>query len=300
MSMRKTLVAVLIALAPAAVFTQQPPATPADSSLAFEVASIKLNNSGDNRVGLGAAPNSDRFNATNVTLRLLIRQAYQIQDFQMDGGPKWLDTERYDIVAKAPAPILTLVQGRPPAGPGAPGPLQFMLRALLADRFKLAVHNETKEQSVYALVKARSDGKLGSRLTPSTTDCAALFRGGRGAPPPPVPGERPPCGMMLAPNRMLGGAMSMAQLAQALSPRVNRVVLDRTGLTGAFVLDLEFTPDQPGPGGALQPGGGPQTAPSDGPSIYTAIQEQLGLKLDSQRGPVDVLVIDHAEQPTTD
>jgi uncharacterized protein (TIGR03435 family) len=158
-------------------------------------------------------------------------------------------------------------------------------------------------------VLARSDGRLGPDLKKSETDCAALMaamrgRGpGRAMPPPgPPPGERMPCGIRIGPGSMSVGGMTLAQFANSLGMFVGRVVLDRTGLTGNYDVDLKWTPDQ-------MPQRGPST-PADqpirvngvdidpnGPSIFTAVQEQLGLKLDSQRGPVEMLVIDRAEHP---
>ena len=137
---------------------------------AFEVASIKPNNSGDGRVMLGIQPGG-RFTATNVTLRLLIRNAYQLQDFQIVGGPSWIASDRYDIVAKA--------EDGAPAGDAEPRSdrsrtgAQLMIRALLAERFQLVVHNETRELPIYALVVARSDGKLGRSCTSRRLDCNA-------------------------------------------------------------------------------------------------------------------------------
>src|SRR4051812_16869236 len=132
----------------------QPPQEPA-GGWAFEVASIKPNNSGDGRVMMQNQPG--RYVATNVSLRLLIRNAYQLQDFQITGGPAWLASDRFDINAK----VADEYRNLPPARPGGgPGPLQLMIRALLAERFKLAVHNETKDSPIYALVLARSDGRL--------------------------------------------------------------------------------------------------------------------------------------------
>jgi bla regulator protein blaR1 len=263
----------------------------------FEVASVKRNASGSNFVQLGGDPGG-RFTATNVPLRLLIRQAYQLQDSQVVGGPNWINTDRFNIIAKAPGPLAL------PAPGGSPGPFQLMLRALLADRFKLAVHTENRELPMYALTLARRDGKTGSQLRPAAVDCAATFaaRARGGAPPTaPQPGERPPCGLRLGPGNLSGGGVTMAQLSTTLSQFVQRVVVDQTGLTGAFDLDLTWTPDQL-PQGRGEPPPGVQLPPIDpnGPSIFTAVQEQLGLKLDSQRGPVEVLVIDRVEQPTED
>jgi uncharacterized protein (TIGR03435 family) len=260
----------------------------------FEVASVKQNKSGTGFVQI-AAPGG-QFKATNVPLRMLIRNAYQLQDFQIIGAPSWVDTDRFDINAKAegdPGPAVV--------APGQPGPIMLMIRSLLADRFKLKVHTETREMPIYALVLTRSDGKLGSALNRSTTDCAALRAASRNAPPPvPAPGERMMCGMRIAPGMISGGGIPLSQLATQLSVSVQRIVVDKTGLGGDYDFDLKWTPDQLPQG--TPPPGAPPLPPIDpnGPSIYTAVQEQLGLKLDSQRGPVNVLVIDGVEHPTED
>jgi uncharacterized protein (TIGR03435 family) len=227
---------------------------------------------------------------------MLIRNAFQLQDFQISGGPAWLGTDRFDIVAKADGDI------QPPTPGGPPAPTQLMLRGLLADRFKLVVHHETRELPIYVLALARSDRSLGPQLRFSQVDCAAraLERGRAGAPTPGLPplGERPVCGMRVGPGQMSGGGFPLSQLTGALSPIVQRVVVDRTGLAGNYDIDLTWTPDQM-PSGP-RPADAPALAAIDpnGPSIFTAIQEQLGLKLDSQRGPVEVLVIDRVERPT--
>ena len=159
---------------------------------------------------------------------------------------------------------------------------------------------------VYALVVARADRNLGPQLKPSDTDCAAIMRAGRrggGPPPTPATGETMKCGMMVGPGRIAAGSVAMPQLSQMLSSRMGRVILDRTELTGNFDVTLEFTPDQMPqfPGGAPPPGA-PPLPPIDpnGPSLMTALQEQLGLKLESTKGPVEVIVIDRVEQPTED
>jgi uncharacterized protein (TIGR03435 family) len=274
----------------------QAPATDAPS---FEVASVKPNASGDGFMRIGGPPG--RFAATNVPLRQLIQMAYEIQPFQLEGGSGWISSDRFDIVAKTDTSLT-------PPVPGVPGPLQLMMRTLLADRFKLVVHHETKEQAIYALVLARADGKLGPQLKKSETDCAAMAaaaRGRSGPPPaPPAPGVRPQCGMMMRPGGMSAGGFPLSQLVASLSANLQRVVVDRTGLTGTFDLDLTWTPDQmpqraPGAGdGPIQFNGVP--IDPNGPSLFTAIQEQLGLKLESTKGQVDMLVIDRAEKPAGD
>ena len=295
---------VLLAVSPVPRLLAQAPAPPADSAdradrATFEVASVKTNKSGDNRIGIGFAPGG-RFRATNVPLRELIAAAYgtpqPLAAFQITGGAKWVESDRFDIVAKAP--------GDPQPGPNGPPPAMFaMLRNLLVERFQLVVHHETKDSPIYALVLARADGKLGPQLHPATTDCAALMAAARargGAPPPPpAPGERMPCGMRMFPGNLSGGGSSMGQITNVLARFVNRTVVDRTGLTGNYDLDLQWTPDQMPQGRGDPPPGIPAVDPN-GPSIFTAVQEQLGLKLDSARAPVDVLVIDRAEHPTED
>ena len=148
--------------------------SPAGSPLpVFEVASVKPNKSGEGFIRFGLQPGG-RFTAQNVPARELIRFAYNVQPFQIEGGPNWLNSDRFDVTAKAEGEL-------PPTGPGQSGPVQQMMQSLLADRFKLKVHRETKEMPVYALVLARSDGRLGKQIEPSTVDCAA--QRGRGAGP---------------------------------------------------------------------------------------------------------------------
>jgi uncharacterized protein (TIGR03435 family) len=264
---------------------------------AFEVASIKPNNSGDGRVMMGLQPGG-RFTATNVPLRLLIRNAYQLQDFQIVGAPSWIASERYDIVAKAE-------DGAPPETPSldrtGPNRNQLMIRALLAERFQLVAHNETRELPIYALVVARGDGKLGPDLHKSEMDCNAVFaaargRGGMPPPPgPPQPGDRPSCGIRIGMGNLAMGGTPLSQFANSLAMFVGRTVQDKTGLAGNYDVSLTWTPDQM----PQRPPGAPELPPVDpnGPSIFTALQEQLGLKLDSQKGPVAVLVIDRVERP---
>jgi uncharacterized protein (TIGR03435 family) len=266
----------------------------------FEVASVKPNRSGE-RGRLFRFPPGGQFTATNMQLRDLIRFAYGLQEFQISGGPNWVDSDHFDIVAKA--------EGNP-----APEQVRLMMRALLAERFKLTVHNELKELPIYALVVANRDGKLGSQLQRSGADCVPmrpppggtlppLPSAAAGPPRPPDPNGPPRCGAMFGPARITAREMTMTQLANGLTMLVRRVVIDRTGLSGGFDLDVDFTPDQMPPAGQAQVPPGAPPLPSidpNGPSIFTALQEQLGLKLDPRRGPVDVLVIDRVEHPTED
>jgi uncharacterized protein (TIGR03435 family) len=272
------------------------------SSPAFEVASIKPNNSGGRGTTMGTRPG--RYTATNATLRTLIVNAYGLQSFQLSGGPGWIGSDHFDIVAKIPD------------GGDVTTQLPLMLRALLAERFKLVVHNGSREMPIYALVAARSDKTLGPQIHPTTIDCAAVAgqstlkekegkdkskeqRGGAPA-APPARGQRLPCTMKMEPGRMSAGATTMATLASGLAGSVQRIVLDRTGITGTFAIELTWTPDQMPRGSA---GSDPTKNKGvkidpNGPSIFTALREQLGLKLESTNGPVDVLIIDRVEHPT--
>ena len=273
---------------------QSPPASVPRA--AFDVATVRPNKSGEMRVSMRIIPGG-AYEAFNVTLGSMIRLAYRLQDSQLIGAPAWVDQDRFDIVGKPPA--------------GEPLDLQPRMQSLLAERFNLKAHKETREFPIYALVVANQSGRLGPKLTPSSVDCTAVA-GGRGntpsptPPPTDAPPPRPQCGMVTNGSRVMAGATTMAQLASTLSQFSGRNVVDRTGLTGAFDFDLEFTPD-PGLRGRGIGGGLPPSAPGPGServvdpagvSIFTAVQEQLGLKLDSQRGQVRVLVIDSVSQPT--
>jgi uncharacterized protein (TIGR03435 family) len=183
--------------------------------------------------------------------------------------------------------------------------MQTMLKSLLADRFKLVAHIEKKEMPIYALIPARSDGRLGPQLKASTIDCTAVNASRRGGPPPSPPdfnGPAPQCGMMVRPGGVKAGGVPINQILQLLSQNVQRIVVDRTGLTGTYDIDLTWTPEQIPQARGDAPPGAPALPPIDpnGPSLFTALQEQLGLKLDSTRGPVDVLVVDKVERPTED
>jgi bla regulator protein blaR1 len=271
---------VVCALSPLRAVTRAQPHIP-QGELAFDVASVKPNVSGDLRVTLQAMPGG-RFTATNAPLRTLIREAYALQGSQLSGGPGWLDSDRFDIVAKSER---------------NPTPLQMrmMLRALLAESFRLSVHTETRDLPLYALVLARSDGRLGPHLRHTGADCSQAPEW-LGSGPPPVRDPDAPC-RSAGPGT--GGAMrfrgiTLDAFATFLATPVRRPVIDRTGLSGDFDIELdmsaEFGPPPPPPGL-------PDTVDrTSAPSIFTTVQEQLGLRLDARRGPVDVLVIDRAER----
>lgn len=262
--------AVILAIAPPVLVAQ--PAGPTPQATEFEVASVKRHTSDDPRIMLVALPGG-RFTAVNIPLRMLIRTAYQLQDDQIV-GPSWIASDRFDIEAKADD-----------AGP--PGP-QFLVRlqALLAERFSLVGHRETRDLPIYAVVRSKRDNGLGPGLRP--TAC------------PPIDEDlRSPqrCSNISTGNgRLTLRGMPLSQFLPFLAPQVNRVLVDRTGLEGRYDIELTWTPE-------LQPRGltaGPDAAPVDpnAISIFTAMQEQLGLKLDATRGPVEVLVVDRVEPPT--
>jgi uncharacterized protein (TIGR03435 family) len=261
------------------------PAPRSQGNPAFEVASIKPNGSGDLRVSIQSLPGG-RFTAINAPLRALIRDAYQLQDFELSGGPKWIDAERVDIVARA--------EGDP-----TPAQMRLMLKNLLIDRFKLQLHTETRELPSYALVPARRDGKLGPDLRRSGADCSESSQlDGLGITPRPGPPDPDATCGFFGPGP--GGSakfrgVTVAALARFLGPPVHRPVFDRTDLTGYFDADLaataEFGPPPPPPGVA------DRIDRASLPSIFTMLQERLGLRLDAQRGPVNVFVIDRLERP---
>jgi uncharacterized protein (TIGR03435 family) len=227
--------------------------------LRFEVASIKSGKPGSVRKSLLTDPNG-RFATENATLRMLVTFAYSVHDFQVSGGPRWIDSDAFDIVAK-------------PENKSSRVQLLQMVQVLLTERFKLRIHRETKEQPVLALVI----GKNGPKLKMANTDDGGPMRG--------LQGGR---------GELTGLGADMGSLARRLSGVIGRVVIDRTGLSGKYDFKLQWTPD------TAQPMRGPDE-PVDsslGSSILAAVQEQLGLKLEAQKGPVDMIVIDAVERPS--
>jgi uncharacterized protein (TIGR03435 family) len=257
----------------------------AQAPLAFEVASVKRAAPGNNTMSMRNSPG--QFATGNLPLRMVITQAYALQGYQVVGGPSWIESERWDIVARMPEGTSTQDQRRE------------MVRTLLADRFKLVTHMETRELPIYALVTARSDRKLGPELRQTATDCAAV-RKARAANGPASfnLAEFRECGLSMGGGP--GGAMAfraqgmaIAQFARLMESYVDRPIFDRTELSGEFDVEITFTPERGGPPRADLPA-------SEAPSIFTALQERLGLTLEPTRGPIEVLVIDSIEQPTED
>jgi uncharacterized protein (TIGR03435 family) len=264
----------------------------------FEVASVRPNTSATAppRIAVQAG---GRWTATNVTLRMLIRNAYGVQDVELFGVPDWAASESFDIIAKAEENV-------PPGPPGdEPGPMQLMLQSLLEQRFVLRVHREARELPVYELLRARPD-RLGPKLQESTVDCAATIAASLAQDRLQTSADgRPLCGLRLRPGQLAGSAIPIAPFARTLSSFAQRPVVDRTGLGGNYDIELSWTPDQLPPRG---PGAGPNDPiringvdiDPNGPSLFTAIQEQLGLKLAPTRAPVNVLVVDGVQRLTPD
>jgi uncharacterized protein (TIGR03435 family) len=290
-------VAILLAAAAYGLFAQS------DAHPAFAVASIKRNTSNwseptQHPMGVGYRPGG-RLTATNASLRLLIQFAYAAHDSphslpllasQVVGGPAWINSPGYDIEAK-------------PEGSADQKHTWLMLQTLLADRFKLALHRETRELPVYALTAVKNGPKL-----PAAKE-AGCVSFPPGTSPRYVPGKVD-CGYVSGPFsgyeagllHIKGSKVHMADLIRELASVLDRPVLDKTGFSGEFDLDLSFTPDEalmgfPGLGGPGDPGGSRPPTDPDLPNIFAALEEQLGLKLVPAKGPVEVLVIDHAERP---
>jgi bla regulator protein blaR1 len=236
--------------------------------LEFEVASIKLDPRPDPMIG---HPPGGRLVAHGIFTRFLIALAYDVKEFQILDGPSWITREQYSIDAKP---------GDNPKGPILPLYLtkrqkeddEFKLRiqSLLADRFQLRIHKETREELVYSLVVAKNGPKFKeSRFNESDAEKGRLP------------------GLKMHPNELAGTSVDIRLLAEALSRQLGRNVIDKTGLNGEYDFDLRWAPDV-----------GDGDSPPDGPSIFTALQEQLGLKLESSKAPVDAIVIDHIERPS--
>jgi uncharacterized protein (TIGR03435 family) len=265
--------AVLATLTVALVTAQQA------SSPTFEVASIRPSVNSLAPESSDVQP-SGRFVVTNMTLDNLVRGVFEVDRHELvlgDRVPSWFATQKWDIVGKGP-PVTDEAAQRPL--------LRLMMQNLLIERFKLITRREMRDTPAYALVVARVDRSLGPQMRPSSADCAALLAafkatGARQGP------DSPTCGLRRLRGQFRGTGVLLADLVAALTPVAGRPVVDATGLTGSFDLNMKFTPDD-----AADPAGGA--------SLFTAIQEQLGLRLESRRALVNVLVIESAERPTFD
>ena len=235
----------------------------------FEVASVRPHRAADDVMFALQFHDGGRFTATG-TLRMLIRTAYRLQEFQVVGPRGWIDDEQFDVDGRA---------GRDATA----DEMRVMLRALLRERFDLVLRTERRDAPVYALRVAKTAGGLGGRMRPAAEACPA------GA-----------CNVRFAPGVLAARGLTMTTLASEVSWWVDRIVIDQTALAGAFDLDLEWAPDQVPLAPAVVSTPGPPVAgraDSNAPSIFTALREQLGLSLEPVRGEVDVLVIDRARRP---
>lgn len=275
-----------------------------DPKLTFEVASIKpaaprtmarLQGSVDGGPGT-SAPGRIRF--TDIPLKALIMRAYDVQGFQVS-GPSWMDTRRFDIIANVP-------------DGATKEDVRIMLQNLLTERFKLKLHKGSKEASIYELVAAKDGLKL-----KESAPAAATPEDAGGPPPGPPRGKdgllRTPHGQLgiqaTANGRMRieGDGVTMTRLTEVLGMVVGRPVVDKTGVTGTYDVMLDFSPEGMGPGpkgpAPGKGGGNPAEAPPDsndsGPTIFTALQQRLGLKLESRKEPVDLLVVESVERAPT-
>lgn len=235
----------------------------------FEVASIKPGDPNERRVSLFIQPGG-KLSTTNASLQMMIGFAYDVRNHQIAGGPNWLDSAKFNVEAKAPSSSIEI-----PPGPEGAVQLRLMLQSLLAERFKLVVHRETRQQQVYDLVI----DKGGTKMKDSNV----------------APGQQQ--GIGGRPGEITGTAAPVPLLVNFLSQQLGRSVIDKTSLTGKYDFTLKWMPD---PGTAAGPRAGDDVAPpvdTSGPSIFTAVQTDLGLKLQSAKGPVEMLVIDSAEKP---
>jgi uncharacterized protein (TIGR03435 family) len=307
----------LAALLAAAAASAQDPTSPAATvspDATFEVAAIKPSNPDPSNpfsmVPMARPQPGGRLTVNNFPLKMLIGFAYEMQDFRVDGGPAALMSAKFDIVAKASGgATLTPKEMRP------------LLKTLLIERFKLKAHTEPREMRAYDLVIARSDGRLGPDIKPSKSDCSnvdelnakraeAVAKGDLAA-ILPKPGEFLTCAV--SPNlangpaniSMHGDGQEIKQLIEQLTQLSGRFIRDKTGLTGRYDFDMKLDLQQllamaRGMGMNVPAGAEANLPQSDGSSLMTALNEQLGLKLDSVRAPIDVLVIDSVEAPATD
>lgn len=266
----------------------KPPADSAPAKLPeFSVASIKPDKSGSMGVRIMFGP--DNFTATNIPLKMVIREAFDVNDDQVTGEPGWIDSDRYDIDAKVDSSDVAAMKD-----------LSFdqrkaMVRALLVERFGLKYHQETRDLPVYALVVAKGGPKLHEAKPGDTYPNG--FKG--------PDGKAGGAGLMSfnAQGQLTAQGIELSGLVRILSQQTGRTVLDKTGLTGKYDFTLQMPPmhgpmPMPHAAGAGPPGADDSADDNSGPSIFTALQDQMGLKLESQKAPLPVFVIDHIEQPS--
>jgi uncharacterized protein (TIGR03435 family) len=231
--------------------------------LEFDVASIKPSKPGADGGGIKPLPGGQTYIARNVPVKLMIKLMFHLTDREISGGPAWLDTDLYDVEAKADRPRSL-------------DELHVMFQNLLVDRFKLQFHKETRILPAYELVVDKSEAKLTENKSPEHFDIPVR-----------------PTGF----GKLEATHCSMSYFTWILSQRLDRPVIDQTGLTQFYDFKLEWTPELP-PGLAARPDAAANLPPTNGPDIFTAVREQLGLKLDSHKGPIEIMIIDHVERPS--
>jgi uncharacterized protein (TIGR03435 family) len=287
----------LVSISGTTATAQQKAAEPAtvtgDKAAIYDVASIR-----PSRIGSGGMISwyylPDGLSAKNVTLQVLIQSAYGVEDYQISAAVKWLGTETFNVEAKVDNSVADKLRGLTAEQRSVEE--QPMLQALLADRCKLQLHRETKELPVYALIVAKDGPKIQEAKPGDTYPNGIKGLDGIGRPGVTQFGW----------GLLRGQGVSMANLARKLSSRGNlgRPVVDKTGLTGKYDYTLKWTPDQgrspmfKGPESGQQGVDDRPSPESSAPSLFPAIQEQLGLKLESTKAPVEILVIDHVEKPS--
>ena len=256
----------------------------------FEVTTVKQNVSGST-ASSESGNRGDRFTARNVPLYFLILDAYELRDNQLIGAPEWVREKAYDVVGTFPAGTQPSLHE-----------MHLMLQQMLRDRFGLQLHHDQRDLPAYDLVLARKDGRLGPHIHESTLDCAAWIAAGRpkltSARPSPVApnGTQPVCAMLATRKWLSGGSQTMADLTGPLQSMVGRPVVDKTGLTKSYDIDLQWSP------AGLPADNGASSSPdsADAPSIFTALEEQLGLKLVAHKETFDVIAVDAVTPPTPD
>jgi uncharacterized protein (TIGR03435 family) len=231
------------------------PSKPRVAPTAFEAATVKLNSSGS-RGSSSHSSAGGTIMMENMSLKQLVERAYEVKDFSLS-GPDWMDSVRFDIVAKPPSAVNR-------------DEMKVLIQSLLAERFKLAIHREMKTMPAYELVVAKGGLKI-KPVEPGGGSTNSNSNNGKG---------------LLTANKT-----TMARFADWLSSRMDRPVVDKTGVADAFDIKLEWS---------VQENQGAEVDVTAGPTIYTALQEQLGLKLVAQKLPVEIIVIDHVEKVPTE
>jgi uncharacterized protein (TIGR03435 family) len=272
----------------------------------FEVASIKkhADTGGPSFIALSCGRDPGRCTPTNVTTKMLIVLAYNVKDFQVLGGPSWINAQRFDIQGKVDDATAEQLQQLPPAQ--RQEQLRLMMQSLLADRFKLSVTHGNKDVPAFALVPSKGGTKVTAVPPPPAPAQnapqgagAAPMGMGRGGGPPTVPVGGFVMSMGAGGKAIITGkAVEISVLTNMLSQQLGKPVLNQTGLLGTYDITLQYTSDTGLGGAPLPPSNSDATADAGGDSIFTALQDQLGLRLQETKTPVDTLTIEHIEQPS--